>query len=74
MRQQQGMQTANYLVENSAKTYKLSIEQAQLAIAMSSGASVAAADWVAMSAVEQEYAIDMTLAYIKAGMKGLTDK
>ena len=74
LRKQQGMQTARYLVENSAKTYKLSVEQAQLAIAMSSGASVAAAEWVAMNAVDQEQAIDMTLAYIKSGMKGLADK
>jgi AcrR family transcriptional regulator len=74
LRKQQGVQTASYLVENSAKTYKLSVEQAQLAIAMSSGASIAAAEWVAMNAVEQNQAIDMTLAYIKAGMKGLADK
>ncbi len=74
LRQQQGMQTANYLVENSAKTFELSVEQAQLAIAMSSGASVAAAEWVVMSAVDQQRAIDMTLSYIKAGMKGLADK
>jgi len=74
LRKQQRMQTAQYLVENSAKTYKLSVEQAQLAIAMSSGASVAAAEWVAMNEVDQKKAIDMTLAYIKAGMKGLADQ
>ena len=74
LRKQQGLQTAHYLVENTAKTYKLSVEQAQLAIAMSSGASVAAAEWGAMNAVDQKRAIDMTLSYIKAGMKGLADK
>lgn len=47
MRSEQRKRTATYLVKNSAKTYKLSIEQAQLAITMSSGASIAAAEWVA---------------------------
>jgi len=71
MRSEQRKRTAAYLVKNSAKTYKLSIEQAQLAITMSSGASVAAAEWVVMSSLEKSQAIDMALSYIKAGMSGL---
>jgi AcrR family transcriptional regulator len=71
MRSEQRKRTATYLVKNSAKTYKLSIEQAQLAITMSSGASVAAAEWVLMSSLEKSQAIDMALSYIKAGMSGL---
>jgi hypothetical protein len=71
LRKQQGKQTANYLVENTAKNYKLTVEQAQLAITMSSGASVAAAEWVAMNQFDRERAIDMALAYIKSGMEGL---
>jgi hypothetical protein len=67
------MQTAAYLVENTAKTYKLTVEQAQLAVTMSSGASIAAAEWVAMGTLDRKQAIDMALAYIKAGMEGLTD-
>jgi AcrR family transcriptional regulator len=73
LRKQQGMQTAAYLVENTAKTYKLTVEQAQLAVTMSSGASIAAAEWVAMGTLDRKQAIDMALAYIKAGMEGLTD-
>ena len=73
LRKQQGMRTANYLVENSAKTYKLTVEQAQLAITMSSGASIAAAEWVAMNKLDRKQAIDMVLAYIKSGMEGLVD-
>ena len=72
MRSEQRKRTATYLVENSAKTYKLSIEQAQLAITMSSGASVAAAEWVAMNQLDRELAIDMALAYIKSGMEALS--
>ena len=71
LRKQQGKQTANYLVDNTAKNYKLTVEQAQLAITMSSGASVAAAEWVAMNQLDRERAIDMALAYIKSGMEGL---
>ena len=71
MRSEQRKRTATYLVENSAKIYKLSIEQAQLAITMSSGASIAAAEWVVMSSLEKSQAIDMALSYIKAGMSGL---
>jgi AcrR family transcriptional regulator len=73
LRKQQGMRTAHYLVENTAKTYKLTVEQAQLAITMSSGASIAAAEWVAMNKLDRKHAIDMALAYIKAGMEGLAD-
>ncbi|HIG43370.1 MAG: TetR/AcrR family transcriptional regulator [bacterium] len=73
LRKQQGIQTARYLVENTAKTYKLTVEQAQLAVTMSSGASIAAAEWVAMNKLDRKHAIDMALAYIKAGMEGLAD-
>ena len=71
LRKQQGMQTARYLVENTAKTYKLTVEQAQLAVTMSSGASIAAAEWAAMNTLDREQTIDRVLAYIKAGMEGL---
>ena len=72
LRKQTGKQTANFLVENTAKNYKLNVEQAQLAITMSSGASVAAAEWVAMNQLDRELAIDMALAYIKSGMEALS--
>ena len=71
LRKQTVKQTANFLVENTAKNYKLNVEQAQLAITMSSGASVAAAEWVAMNQLDRERAIDMVLAYIRSGMEGL---
>ncbi len=74
LRKKQGKETAHYLVENTVKTYKLTIEQAQLAVTMSSGASIAAADWAAMSQLERDCTIDMAVEYIKAGMKGLAGK
>ena len=72
-RKQERVQTANYLVENTAKTYKLTIEQAQLAIALSSGGSMAAAEWVALNKLDRDHAIDMVVSYIKSGMEGLVD-
>ena len=71
MRKRQRIRIARYLVENTAKTYKLTVEQAQLAVTMSSGASIAASEWVAMNRLDRQHAIDMAVAYIKAGMKGL---
>lgn len=71
LRKRQRIRIARYLVENTAKTYKLTVEQAQLAVTMSSGASIAASEWVAMNRLDRQHAIDMAVAYIKAGMKGL---
>jgi hypothetical protein len=71
LRKQERVRTAHYLVENTAKTYKLTIEQAQLAITMSSGASIAAAEWAAMNKLNRDHAIDMVVSYIKSGMEGL---
>ena len=73
LRTQQGMKIARYLIENTAKTYKLTAEQAQLAVAMSSGASIAVAEWVAMNTLDRKQAVDMALTYIKAGMESLSD-
>ena len=73
LRKQERGRIANYLVENTAKTYKLTIEQAQLAIAMSSGGSMAAAEWAAMNKLNRDHAIDMVVSYIKSGMEGLLD-
>jgi AcrR family transcriptional regulator len=71
LRKQEQVRTASYLVENTAKTYKLTTEQAQLAITMSSGASIAAAEWAAMNKLDRNHAIDMVVSYIKSGMEGL---
>jgi len=74
LRKQERVGTANYLVENTAKTYKLTIAQAQLAITMSSGASIAAAEWAVMNKLERDYAINMVVSYIKSGMAGLLEE
>jgi len=73
LRKQRSEQTTRFLIENTAKTYKLNVQQAQFAVAMSSGASTAASEWAAMNTLYQKQAIDMALTYIKAGMKGLAD-
>jgi AcrR family transcriptional regulator len=71
LRKEERVRTAHYLVENTAKTYELTIEQAQLAITMSSGASIAAAEWAVMNKLDRSHAIDMVVSYIKSGMEGL---
>ncbi|MDG1441238.1 MAG: TetR/AcrR family transcriptional regulator [Pseudomonadales bacterium] len=71
LRKEERVRTAHYLVENTAKTYELTIEQAQLAITMSSGASIAAAEWAVMNKLDRDHAIDMVVSYIKSGMEGL---
>ena len=71
LQKEERVRTAHYLVENTAKTYKLTIEQAQLAITMSSGASIAAAEWAVMNKLDRSHAIDMVVSYIKSGMEGL---
>lgn len=74
LRKKQSKQTAQYLVQNTAKTYQLTIEQAQLAVTMSSGASIAAADLATMSKLGRKETIDMVLEYIMAGFEGLANR
>ena len=63
-----GRQTASFLVQNTAKTYKLTKPQAELLVRMSSGASIAAAEYSAHSNVDREKTIDTVLSYILAGL------
>ncbi|MBT3623469.1 MAG: TetR/AcrR family transcriptional regulator [Burkholderiales bacterium] len=73
LRKEERVRTAHYLVENTAKSFNLTIEQAQFAITMSSGASIAAAEWAAMNKLERNHAIGMIVSYIKSGMAGLVN-
>jgi AcrR family transcriptional regulator len=71
LRRQQAVQAAQYLVRNTAKTYQLTIEQAQIAVTMSSGASIAAADLAMSNGLNRQQTIDNVLRYIKAGMAAI---
>ena len=74
LRKEQNKQTARYLVQNTAKTYQLTIAQAQLAVSMSSGASIAAADWATMSKLGRKETVNMVLEYIMAGIEGFANR
>ena len=66
-----GRNVAQYLVNQTASTYKLTKSQAELVVSMSSGASVAAAQYASRSPVDREKATAAALAYILAGLERL---
>ena len=66
---EQHMRTARFLVQNTAKNYKLTRPQAELAVRMSSGASIAAADYSARSRADQNRTIETVLSYVLAGIE-----
>lgn len=69
-----GKQVANFLVKSAATRYKLSRPQAALAVSMSSGASIAAAELAAKTGRDRAKSIDAALAYILAGIEQIAQK
>ena len=67
-REEYGKQTARFLVRNAARSYRLSKTQAELVVRMSSGASIAAAEYAAALKADRDETIDAALAYIMAGL------
>ncbi len=70
----QGTQVARYLVQNTARNYKLTRKQAELVVTMSSGASIAAAEYAARNKADREKVIDAALSYILAGLRQAATK
>ena len=68
-REKQSKQVARYLVQNLAKNYHLTRAQAALVMHMSSGASIAAAGYAALSKADRTKTIDTALSYVLAGLK-----
>ena len=66
-------QTARLLVKNMAQNFKLSIAQAELLVLMSSGASIAAAQYGARTSADREQTIDTVLAYVFAGLNQIAN-
>lgn len=65
---QNGRSLAVYLVRTTADTYNLTTRQAELLVKMSSGASIAAAEYAALGRMNRDKAIDAALDYILAGL------
>ena len=62
---------ARFLVQSAADQYQLTRKQAQLAVSLSSGASIAAAELAAKARLSRSATIEMTVRYIIAGIERL---
>ena len=69
-----GQQAAEFVVQSTAKSFKLTKSQAELVASMSSGASIAAAQYAARVRVNREKTIDNVLAYVLAGISAIAKK
>jgi AcrR family transcriptional regulator len=61
--------TARFLVRRAAERFELTRAQAELVVAMSSGASIAAADYGVRAKVDREATIDQVVTYVLAGIE-----
>ena len=64
-----GRNIAKYLVQETAETYSLTPRQAELLVSMSSGASIAAAEYTSTGRMKREKAIEAALRYILSGLE-----
>jgi AcrR family transcriptional regulator len=64
-----GRRNAKFLVQAAAEQYHLTTAQAQLAVSMSSGASIAAAELAANSKLDREDTIEQAVRYILSGIE-----
>ena len=60
---------ARFLVTAAAERYHLTTEQAQLAVSMSSGASIAAAELAANARLDRAETIELAVSYILSGIE-----
>ena len=67
-------QIARYLVSSTAQNYKLDKKLAEQVVSMSSGASIAAAEYASKFPVNRKQAIENTLTYILAGLEKFADR
>jgi hypothetical protein len=69
-----GYQAAAFVVQSTAKRFKLTKSQAELVASMSSGASIAAAQYAGRVRVNREKTIDNVLAYVLGGISAIVKK
>jgi AcrR family transcriptional regulator len=69
-----GQLTAAFVVQSTAKSFKLTRSQAELVASMSSGASIAAAQYARQTGVNREKTIDTVLAYVLAGISTIAKR
>ena len=64
-----GRRNARFLVQSAAERYQLTKAQAQLAVSMSSGASIAAAELAANANLDRTETIELAVNYILSGIE-----
>jgi hypothetical protein len=69
-----GQQAAEFVVQSTAKSFELTKSEAELVASMSSGASIAAAQYAGRVRVNREKTIDNVLAYVVAGISAIAKK
>ena len=67
--QRVGRRNAKFLVQSAAERYHLTTAQAQLAVSMSSGASIAAAELAANANLDRTQTIELAVSYILSGIE-----
>lgn len=67
--QRVGRSNAKFLVRAAADHYQLDPQRAQLAVSMSSGASIAAAEFAAGAKLNRADTIDLAVTYILSGIE-----
>jgi|TARA_B110000196_G_scaffold69168_1_gene58784 AcrR family transcriptional regulator len=67
-------QAAEFVAQSTAKSFKLTKSQAELVASMSSGSSIAAAQYAGRVRVNREKTIDNVLAYVLAGISAIVKK
>ena len=69
-----GRRNAKFLVESAAERYHLTTAEAQLAVSMSSGASIAAAELAANANLDRTKTIELAVNYILSGIERISGK
>ena len=67
--QSDGQQTARHVVQQTARRFTLTRSQAELVASMSSGASIAAAQYAANAGLNRERTIEQVISYVLAGIR-----
>ena len=67
-----GRRNAKFLVQAAAERYQLTRTQAQLAVSMSSGASIAAAELAANAKLDRTQTIELAVNYILSGIERIS--
>lgn len=69
-----GQRAAGFVVQSTAKSFKLTKSQADLVASMSSGASIVAAQYAGRVRVNREKTIDNAVVYVLAGISSIVKK